>query len=51
MAAFADDDLLDAQLFCSLEVLQGDAGSLGIVVEHAVVHAVIAQHLAGQGPA
>ena len=50
MAAFAHDDLLDAEFLGGLHVLQGDTGGLGVVVEHAVVHRVIAHGLAGQGP-
>ena len=50
VAAFTDDDLLGAQFLGGLHVLQGDTGGLGVVVEHAVVHAVIGHSLAGQGP-
>ena len=50
MAAFADDDLLDAEFLGRGHMLDGDTGGLGVIVEDAVVDAVVAAHLAGQGP-
>ena len=42
VTAFAKHDLLDAELLGGFGVLDGHAGGLHVVVEHAVVHGVVA---------
>ena len=50
VTAFAEHDLLDAELLGGFGVLDGHAGGLHVVVEHAVVHGVVTGDFGAQGP-
>ena len=50
MAAFAEHDLLDAELLGGFGVLDGHTGGLHVVVEHAVVHGVVTRNFGAEGP-